>query len=95
MNHYYMDCMIKERRREESEECKRLQLLKAAGYENTFVLKELFHQAKYKANLWRLWLTQYTRKSNFISILASGNSGKSRIVSASEDRANQVTEYIQ
>lgn len=30
MNNYYIDCLIKERRRQEAEECRRAQLLKAA-----------------------------------------------------------------
>ncbi len=56
MNYLYIDYMIKERRREESEECKRIQLLKAAECKEGSVANRLFVLVKSTIQHWRKWL---------------------------------------
>lgn len=40
MNYHYIEYMIKERRKQEADECKRMQMLNAAGY----LKKNLFNE---------------------------------------------------
>lgn len=42
MNLHYIDFMIKERRREELEECERRRLLNSAGYSQRVLIHEVF-----------------------------------------------------
>jgi len=42
MNWHYIEYMIKERRKQEEEECKRRRMINAAGYTNTNLFNEVF-----------------------------------------------------
>lgn len=75
MNYHYIDYMLKERRRWELEECKRIQLLKAAGYGNTSPANRLFSWFKKTAIICRLWLTNYVRQPGRIFLTVCISAG--------------------
>jgi hypothetical protein len=63
MNFYYIDYMIRERRREELEECERLRLLNSTGYSQSILIHQVcrdlfnaFHRLLKKRSFghWRL-----------------------------------------
>lgn len=63
MNYHYIDYMTKERRRMEMEECRRIQLLKAAGYGRPALTSEIVSLVKNRVKLWRSKLISYVRRS--------------------------------
>ncbi len=41
MNYHYIDCMIKERQREELEACERRRMLRSAGYHQETLIRKI------------------------------------------------------
>lgn len=59
MNYHYMDYMLKERRKLEMEEYRRIQLLAAAGYGKPTLVNRFISLAKKRVKEWSARLTGY------------------------------------
>jgi hypothetical protein len=56
MNYHYIEYMIKERRKEEVEECKRIRLLKRAGYTRTGCMERMLVAISKKISFRKDWV---------------------------------------